>query len=130
MPQLPSGRRVGLATDPIMRQIERADFGLNMQLLMALSAPPDVDRVASVVFFQPSDQHPEPGAPELAGFTLHEWQTHTAHWSNEDRQAFTAWITSPACDAWRAQQLQELQDALARHRGELPENLHGVLDAD
>lgn len=126
MPQLPSGLRVGVDIGLVTHKIEQADFGFNMQLLLALQAPQDIDRLASIVVFEAHPDYPEPGKASRTEFMLNDWQALAQDWSVEDGLAFEAWIASAQCNAWREERYAELHELLARHKRELPENLRRV----
>ena len=150
MPQLPSGRRVGLCADPVLELARKGSFELSWWWATGESERDNIPRqerlprcwwlvlgnrevneiapLISVVYFTPKEGVPEPGEPALSGLMLADVGSEKCDWSKEDLEAFRAWEGSEAQQSWRQQVFEELRVTLRKVPPPLPDNLKGILD--
>lgn len=89
MPVLPSGRRVEFSLDRFHALLRRVGRHEARRITENLQFPDDLLFVLDAVHFRLSD-----GRPYFADYVAAHWQPYAAEWSNADREALRAWLTS------------------------------------
>ena len=128
MPELPSGRRVGMSADAVLELARKGNFQLSMGFVMGIREPMDLAPLISIVYFTPGAGVPEPGAPSLSGLALSDVGTEKCDWSKEDVEAFLAWTHNEDNLAWQRKVFDEIQMLIHHVPPPLPDNLKGILD--
>lgn len=113
MPQLPSGRHVGISPD-LDELWHDALNGRHVHVLMAIDSFEDVKPFISVVELIPSEQPSESGVgldplstpfplanfiAQPTGFGLNQMAALAARWPASDVFAFEQWLAEPACQS-------------------------------
>lgn len=112
MPQLPSGRHVALMPKPLDDLLKEGRQPGNIHKVMAIQTEADLHRYIDVHYVVPeSEAGSQKGALTLhtaslpmppgmacvpAGYRLSEWEQCAADWSEEDREAFRAFLSGRA----------------------------------
>lgn len=130
MPQLPSGRRVGICISPAIDNISRGDFAMQMKLLMGLRAVEDVKYLATVVYYRDVGMDSLPIEPYAAKVTQLDIDNRSAGWIDEDYTAFAEWQQSEAFRDWAQDSYEEVREAIRNMKTVLPEALHGLFESD
>ncbi len=112
MPQLSSGRHVGLDPSPLHQLLDRACDGIDAHELMALEAQPDLFAYINVLYFrqdaggrsyQLADQSTAPPVdlePYPSGYDLTSIQEELCSWSSADRHAFVGFLNEERTNAF------------------------------
>jgi len=130
MPQLPSGRHVGLSADPVLELARQGNFQLTIGVIMGLNGPDDLDALINVVYFRPVEGAPGPGEPYVSGLMLSQIGTEECDWPAEDLTAFRAWRESEANQKWQQGVYDELTKIIHTVPPPIPDNLKGILESD
>lgn len=130
MPQLPSGRHVGLVSDPIFDLVREGDWGRNMQLASHVKSPEDLHSLVNIAYFKPVPGSSGPGKPYLSGFMLADIGTEKCDWPDEDVAFLQKWLTSDIAQQWLQNAFDEFTKLIRSVKTELPNNLHGILEDD
>lgn len=130
MPQLPSGRHVGLVSDPIFDLVREGDWGRNMQLTLHVHSPDELAPIINVTYYTPVAGESGPGKPFLSGLMLADIGTDKCDWSAEDVAFFEKWLASDVAQKWLKNTFEELTKLTRTVKTKLPENLHGILEDD
>ncbi len=132
MPQLPSGRHVGLHFWKLHAILEKPFEILNQGAILRIEHPDHVLQYGTVVFFRPASQAgegyreeyselgntpEEPIEPYDSGFNLVTIQDELPHWSAADRDAFIDWLQASNARAYVQGQFEYVQSI----RRQLPE---------
>lgn len=130
MPQLPSGRRVGLSSDPVFDLVRQGDWGTNFQLSVYLESPQDMAPLLNIIYYKPESETGGAMQPYLSGLMLADVGTEKCDWPAEDVQFFQEWLATELARQWLKNTFQDLHAALKATHAELPEVLHGVLEQE
>ena len=88
MPQLPSGRHVGLSADSVIEMARKGNFNLSLGFKMHVKDPNDLAPLIDIVYFQEVTGAPAPGDPYLSGLTLFDIGSKNCDWTVADIDAF------------------------------------------
>ena len=147
MPQLPSGRQVGIICQNILKMAELNAQSVQRYPIHRVKTVHDLYPLVDVLFFrtapefQPSaktyhegSQHLEEVAhkePYLSGFTLATLDDEAQTWSPEDRQAFADFLQEPRTQAHLQEVLEVVIDSQRRKpAAHIPPGLLGKLSGD
>ncbi len=136
MPQLPSGRHIGLDPAPLAKMVSDAEAGKFVLDLMAIKHPEDALRRIGVLYFRPkvesdrgmslselSNLPPEDLEPYPSGFNVVTIKSEFDQWSPEDQSAFIEFLradrTSRFMDSVLAA-IRKAQDRLVDNPSTLP----------
>lgn len=133
MPQLPSGRHVGVSYDRLLQWAESVSFGELSEVLLALQSPDDLLILLDVLEYAdpdnpPSAQDPAAGKPFLSPVRISELDTPTCPWPAEDQAALLDWLRGPRMVRIFERARSDL-DAILPTRA-IPEALRGILDGE
>lgn len=128
MPQLPSGRHVGVCVSPIIEVIKRGDFSLKMNFMMAVRSVEDIRYMVSLVYYRGEDSDGLPTESYAPGLTLVDVDKRKVGWSDEDYSAFAEWQQSEPVKSWMDDSYEEIQETVKNLKVKLPKNLHGILE--
>jgi len=143
MPQLPSGRHVGihcLSAEDIIRKVSRTHPEVSLLTLgMKVKEVDSIDAIKpyiSVLFVRESNNtednrldkrsqtNPEGTEPYDSGFTLAETDQFTANWSVADKQAFADFLGSEKVASYFQDVINKIQDTGTWYH----QNLLGMID--
>ena len=130
MPQLPSGRHVGLSMERALGLAREGNLALSLDYATNVKSPNDLAPLIDIVYYEPIEGEPPPGAPRLSGLTLSALETEQCDWSDEDRQAMRDLITGDRARDWLRAQYDELSELIRTVKAPIPENLRGIFEAD
>jgi hypothetical protein len=144
MPQLPSGLKVALTIEPILKEIQKGNFGFNLlakvNILDSFDAFPEVvtiiylndkpDTSEPTHAYQPGTQSIGADKYQFSKIFLANVGTERCDWSTEDVEFFKSWLSGETEQQWLRKSYDELLDALKTTKTSLPDNLKGILDAD
>lgn len=135
MPQLPSGRRVGVSVDAALAMARKGDFGLTMGWRLKVKQPADIAPLVAVVYYQsegeaPTADNPDLGHPFLSGLTVADIGTPKCDWSADDQAALREWLASPRAQDWMRRAHDDLAELIGTVKPALPENLRGIAEDD
>lgn len=144
MPQLPSGRKVALTVEPMLKEIEKGNFGFNLlakvNILNSFDAYPEVVTITYLndkpdasepnQDYQPGTQSIGGGKYQFSKLFLADVGTERCDWPTEDVKFFKSWLSGEAEQQWLRKSYDELVDALKSTKTTLPDSLKGILEAD
>lgn len=130
MSQLPSGRHVALVKDPIFALVREGDLGTVMTMTLHMRSPEDLAPLLNIAYFNPVEGQSGPGLPYLSELMLSDIGTEKCNWPSEDVAFFQTWLASDVAQQWLQNTFDELTELIHSVKTKLPENLHGILDAD
>lgn len=133
MPQLPSGRHVGVSYDRLLQWAQSAPYGALSEAVLALHSADDLLILLDLLEYAdpdnpPGPQHPAAGKPFLSPVRIADLDTPSCPWPTEDQAALLDWLRGPRL----AQIFEQARDdlyAILRTRP-VPEALRGILDVD
>jgi hypothetical protein len=117
MPQLKSGRHVGISADPLIKTIK---FGTDvhvsaviMAYRMSVTSPDKLKDFLSVAYFREGEGTP-PDAPSYdSGFFVRDVLAGKADWSEDEVQEFRTWLdTNEKINAWIAREFEVINAAI------------------
>lgn len=112
MPQLPSGRRIGLSADSIFERVLADDPEILDELRTRVHDPRDLLPLIDLVEFVPTVGAKEPGVPSATGLVAADMGTGRCNWSQDDQAALGKWLASAAAEEWLEDRFDELEAAL------------------
>lgn len=117
MPQLPSGRHVGLSNDRLFAWAEdEADLDELEQMLEAISDPEHLLNLIDLTYYHaddaPSAVNGEPGEPYPAGITAAQFDAEDSDWSEPDISYFRDWLGGQRAQEWLLGVREDLADTL------------------
>jgi hypothetical protein len=133
MPQLPSGRHVGVSYKRLLDWAESAPWGKLSEVVLSLRAAEDFPLLLDLLEYADSENLPTPlnpgaGKPFLSPVRISELNTPACPWAAEDQTALLDWL--------RAQQLERMFDqavadlhSILRSRP-APDALRGLFDSE
>lgn len=130
MPQLPSGRHVGISADHALAIARQGDFALSARFTMTVKTPDDLAPFINIIYYRPVENRSSPGEPYVSDLFLSDIGTKRCNWSDEDVNAFRVWIQSSQAQDWMHRTFEELSKYIRAVKSSLPENLRGILDVD
>jgi hypothetical protein len=128
MPQLVSGRHVGLNVDRVLALARDGDFNHALALASTIRTPEDLLQVMDLVYFAAWRGQPDTSEPYLTGLTVRDISTDKCDWSPEEMRSFDSWLESPPARHWLRERFDELHEVLRTTKTSLPENLRGLFD--
>lgn len=144
MPQLPSGLKVILTTDPALQAAKEGNFGFT--IFFGINIKDSFDAFKEVVTIGYLDPQPDssksqaeylPGAqPIKAGdyqfpkLQLTDIGTDRCNWPKEDVEFFQKWLEAEPAQVWLKERYVELVEALNTTKMEVPESLKGIFAPD
>jgi hypothetical protein len=128
MPQLPSGRHIAFDPSPLRTLIEAASRGSSVHVLMAIEAYADLFSHIDILYWRPktpdgetrsltADSAPAPAGlePYPSGYNLLTIRGPYNEWSQDDQEAFIAYLDDPGTAAY----LLELLGIVKKSQAEL-----------
>ncbi|GAA5178614.1 hypothetical protein GCM10025771_18190 [Niveibacterium umoris] len=112
MPQLPSGRRIGLSADSVFERVLAADPETLAEIQTSVHEPMDLLPLIELIEFIPTVGAKEPGVPNATGLLVADLGSERCTWSGEDQDALRQWLTSAAAEEWLEDRFDELEAAL------------------
>ncbi|WP_374512032.1 hypothetical protein [Niveibacterium sp.] len=112
MPQLPSGRRIGLSADSVFERVLAGDPEILDQLRTQVQDPRDLLPLIDLIEFVPTVGAKEPGVPNATGLVAADMGTERCDWSQADQNALSNWLASAAAEKWLEDRFDELEAAL------------------
>jgi hypothetical protein len=131
MPQLPSGRHVGLSQDRLYDWAEQAGFTALAELVSLSADADDLHPLIDLIEYEeghaaPDMDNPDRGEPYISEVRIADLDTAECPWPKADQQALLAWLKSERTRAWLGETLDELREMLASKPA--PSGLRGSLD--
>jgi len=130
MPQLPSGRHVGLADGPVKELAKTGNMRLKLAFHQGIRKPADLAPLICIYYFHPGDDESTPGEPYMSDLTLADIGTDKCDWSEEDLISFNTWLEQPQSKDFLQTAYNELKHIIETVKVVIPDNLKGVLEAD
>ena len=128
MPRLPSGRDVGVASDPILQLARDGNFQLTVGFTLQIESADDIAPLINITYFNAEEGKDGPGVPYLSGLMVSDIGTEKCDWPVEDVVFFKQWLRSEAAKKWLRNVFDELTELIRTVKAPLPENLRGILD--
>jgi len=119
MPQLPSGRRVGVVSGPVFEMVRQGDWGTNLQLAAYLASPQDMAPMLNITYYRPAATGAS-DEPYLSGLMLADIGTEKCDWPAEDVQVFQEWMATEIAQQWLRNTFAKLQFVLDATHTEWP----------
>ncbi|WP_395789790.1 hypothetical protein [Aquimonas sp.] len=118
MPQLPSGRHIGISQDRLYDWAEQAEFAALSEVLLNAQAPDDLHDLIDLIEYAdgsapPSADEPDQGEPYLSEVSIRDIGSPDCPWPEADQQALLTWLHSDRTRGWLEETLQELRAMLA-----------------
>lgn len=130
MPQLPSGKLVGLSIDPALNMVKQGHLFFRVIFKVQVKSVADVGQAVSILYFQDKEGVPYPGEEYVSGITLSALGTERCDWPQEDVEYFQQWLTEDRQKQWLQTAYDTLLEAISKSKSTLPENLAGIMDDD
>lgn len=130
MPQLPSGRHVGLSHGRALAMADDYRVDLIMALAVADREENGMLKLMNVVCFEPNDL-PDPdtlGKPYLSDLMGSDVATDKCDWSETDKAAFLEWVNSDRMQRGFESARDEIKERFKKAK--TPESLLGIMDGD
>jgi hypothetical protein len=144
MPQLPSGLKVALTTQPTRDEIRKGNARFNF--LAKLNIQDSFDRfpeVVTVIYlnnkaaenvsskdYQHGTQPIGADEYQFSQLFLADVGTDRCDWSKEDVEFLQAWLSTKSEQEWMQESHDELIEVINSSQTTLPESLKGILDVD
>ncbi|QSI77650.1 MULTISPECIES: hypothetical protein [Niveibacterium] len=112
MPQLPSGRRIGLSADSVFERVLAADPETLNEIRSTVHDPRDLLPLIDLVEFIPTVGAKEPGVPSATGLVAADMGSERCNWPAADQDALRDWLNSAAAEEWLEDRFDELEAAL------------------
>lgn len=128
MPQLPSGRHVGLSAGRTMEMARQGNFNLSLGFAASVKEPSDLAPLIDILYYHDKEGEPPPGEPYYSGLTYLDVTNNNCDWSMEDIQALAEHVASDRGQAWLRAQFDEMAELIRTVKAPLPESLHGLFD--
>lgn len=130
MPQLPSGRHIGLSQDRLYDWAEQASFNTLAELLSSAQGADDLHPLIDLIEYEeghaaPDSDHPDRGEPFISEVRIGDLESSACPWPEADQQALLAWLRSERTRGWIDETLDELREMLASKPA--PSGARGVL---
>lgn len=140
MPQLPSGKHIGLYPNPLHEILEEAYNGFKVHELMMIKQQEDLFQYIEVLYFKLKEESefrddryfsfsvvpPEELMPYPSGFNLISIQDELKNWEDRDKKSFVNFLNSKRTEHFFEEIIQTVQDV----QNELldnPTTLQGIL---
>lgn len=127
MPQLPSGRHVGLSNDRLFAWAEdEADLDELELMLEAITDPEHLLNLIDLTYYHANDAtvaaaKGEPGEPYPAGITAAQFDAEDSDWSAADIAFFRDWLDGQRAQEWLLGVREDLAETLeSRATPQLP----------
>lgn len=117
MPQLKSGRCVGISPDPLLHKLKTGSDAEVSAVIVAyrltVNSPRDLTDYLTVTYFREGEVTP-PNAPAYdSGFLVQDVRAGKAGWDAEEIEEFRGWLeTNTRIQAWIAQQFDVVNEAI------------------
>jgi len=112
VPQLPSGRRIGLSADGVFERVLAADPETLNEIQRSVHAPQDLLPLIELIEFIPAVGAKEPGLPKPTGLLAADLGSERCDWPQADQNALSEWLASAAAEEWLEDRFDELEAAL------------------
>lgn len=131
MPQLPSGRHIGLSQDRLYDWAEQAGFDALAELVSSAAGAEDLHPLIDLIEYEeghaaPDADNPDRGEPYISEVRIADLDTDECPWPKADQQALLAWLQSERTRDWLGETLEELREMLASKPA--PSGSRGSLD--
>lgn len=130
MPQLPSGRHVGLTIAPALAMSRAGDFGFHVTSKLYVNSLETFKEVVSVAYLRPREGAPDQLEQYQSGMRLSDIGTDRCDWSREDIEYFDAWLKQDTSQQWLRDSYDEFVATLQGTKAVIPDALKGLLDVD
>lgn len=112
MPQLPSGRRIGLSADRVFERVLACDPETIAQIQAEVQDPNDLLPLVDLVEFIPQVGAKEPGVETPTGLVAADIGTERCNWPPADQDALSKWLGASQAQEWLEDRFDELEAAL------------------
>ncbi|MCX9155572.1 hypothetical protein OPU71_05480 [Niveibacterium sp. 24ML] len=112
MPQLPSGRRIGLSADRVFERVLASDPDTIAQIQADVQDPNDLLPWVDLVEFIPQVGAKEPGVETATGLVAADVGTERCDWPQADQDALNKWLGASQAQEWLEDRFDELEAAL------------------
>lgn len=131
MPQLPSGRHIGLSQDRLYDWAEQATFNALAELVGNAHGADDLHPLVDLIEYEeghtaPDAENPDRGEPYLSEVRIADLGSAECPWPEADQHALLAWLRSERTRAWLQETLEDLRDMLASKPA--PTDMRSLLD--
>lgn len=130
MPQLPSGRHVGLTIAPALAMSRAGDFGFHVTSKLYVNSLETFKEVVSVAYLRPREGAPDQLEQYQSGMRLSDIGADRCDWSREDIEYFDAWLKQDTSQQWLRDSYDEFVATLQGTKAVIPDALKGLLDVD
>ncbi len=132
MPQLPSGRHIGLSQDRLYDWAEQASFNALAELISSAHGAEDLHPLIDLIEYEeghaaPDAENPDRGEPYISEVRIADLDTSSCPWPEPDQQALLAWLHSERTRGWLQETLDELREMLASKPA--PTGMGNLLDS-
>jgi hypothetical protein len=128
MPQLPSGRPVGISADYALALARQGNLALSMAFILEARDAEDIAPLVNIVYYRPIDGEEGLGEPYPSDLMLPDIGTEKCDWPAEDVAFFNNWLASDVVRQWQQNAFEELAELIRTVKAPLPEALHGIMD--
>jgi hypothetical protein len=133
MPQLPSGRHVGLSHGRALAMADHYRIDFMMMLEQQHQDKNGILQFVNVVYYEPADDLPNPdhpglGNPYASDLMASDVMTDKCDWTEDDKTAFMDWVNSERMQTTFSRMYDEIHERFKK--AEVPEALRGIFDND
>ena len=128
MPRLPSGRDIGVASDPVLQLARAGNFKLSMGFALAVESADDIAPLLNIAYYNAEEGKDGPGVPYLSDLVVSDIGTEKCDWPDEEVAFFNQWLKSAPIQAWLQNVFNELTELIHTVKAPIPENLHGIIN--
>lgn len=118
MPQLKSGRYVGLAPSPLLALIKfGSDTSVSAAIIayrLSISSPQQLRDYLTIAYYRQCDENPPPDALSYdSGFLVKDVLEGKADWSEDEIREFDNWLTAnPKVEMFLTEQFDKINTAI------------------
>lgn len=133
MPQLPSGRHVGISPDNILDFAKKCDFQQITNFYMHIHDRNMLLHLLHVVLYKdnnnpPLVEQPIIGNPYISDLVVTDIDTTKCNWSSEDKAAFSQWLQEERTQDYLQSIYDKLFEILKANKSPPPAALHGIFE--
>ena len=133
MPQLPSGRHVGISPDNILNFAEKCDFQQVSDFYLNIHDRNMLLHLLNVVLYEdnanpPSAGQPSIGKPYITDLKVTDIETPKCNWSSDDKAVFSQWLQEERTQEYLQSIYDKLFEILKANKSSPPEALHGIFE--
>jgi hypothetical protein len=131
MPQLPSGRHIGLSEERLFSALEDASVTVILAFMVSENRMDEIYSAIDILYYEGNADPVElgaqpPGKLYRSGWVVSDVNSDACDWSEEDKFSFKAWLKQPYVQDWMNDISKRISAKLTTAK--VPEALRGLFD--